>query len=109
MRVLIWLFRAFVFFALFAFALNNQHEVQLKWFFGYEWRAPMVFVVLAALLMGVVLGVLGMLPGWWHHRRRAQRAAQAVVAPPPARHSDRADEAPPADVVASRLTPLDGI
>lgn len=108
MRVLTWLLRAFIFFTLFAFALNNQHEVQLKWFFGYESRAPMVFVVLAALLVGVVLGVLGMLPGWWHHRRRARAAVAPAPAPAP-RRSVRADQAPPADEVASRLTPLDGI
>jgi putative membrane protein len=108
MRLLIWLLRAFVFFALFAFALNNQHEVQLKWFFGYEWRAPMVFVVLAALMLGVLLGVLGMLPGWWHHRRRARRAVQAIAPAPEPKRSERADQAPPADVVASRLPP-DGL
>lgn len=108
MRVITWLLRAFIFFVLFAFALNNQHEVELKWFFGYEWRAPMVFVVLAAALIGVVLGVLGMLPGWWRHRRRA-RAAENTAPAVPARRSVRADQAPPADEVASRLTPLDGL
>jgi uncharacterized integral membrane protein len=109
MRVLIWLLRAFIFFAVFAFALNNQHEVQLKWFFGYEWRAPMVFIVLAALLVGVLVGVLGMLPGWWHQRHKARRAEAQVAAPPPPPRSDRADEAPPADAVASRLMPPDGL
>ena len=48
MRFLVWLFRAFLFFALFAFALNNQHDASVKWFFGQEWRAPMVFIVLVA-------------------------------------------------------------
>jgi uncharacterized integral membrane protein len=80
MRLLQWLLRAFLFFVLFAFALNNQHEVPLKWFFGYEWRAPMVFIVLAALALGLVLGVLGMLPGWWQHRRRARGAQPPMPA-----------------------------
>ena len=47
MRMLVWLIRAAIFFTLFAFALNNQQEAGVHWFFGQEWRAPMVFIVLA--------------------------------------------------------------
>ena len=52
MRYLIGLFWAFVFFALFAFALNNQQLATVRWFFGVEWRTPMVIVVLAAFGCG---------------------------------------------------------
>ncbi|MDN3920195.1 LapA family protein [Roseateles violae] len=79
MRILVWLFRAFLFFALFAFALNNSHETAVRWFFGYEWRAPLVIVVLLAFGLGCALGVLAMVPAWWRHRRVATRAP--VVAP----------------------------
>lgn len=74
MRILVWLFRAFLFFALFAFALNNSHEVVVRWFFGHEWRSPLVIVVLLAFGMGCALGVLAMVPAWWHHRRIAHRS-----------------------------------
>ena len=50
MRALVWLLRALIFFTLFAFALNNQQDAVVRWFFGVEWRAPMVIIVLAALL-----------------------------------------------------------
>ena len=52
--------------ALFAFALNNQEAVTLHLFFGAQWQAPLVLVLLAAVLvLGVVLGVLvAMLPLW---------------------------------------------
>ncbi|WP_338413690.1 LapA family protein [uncultured Sphaerotilus sp.] len=87
MRFLSWLFRAAVFFVLFAFALNNQHEVQLKWFFGFEFRAPMVLLVLVVFAAGAVFGVLAMTPNWWRQRRRhavrpapAKSAADTVVA-----------------------------
>ena len=82
MRALLWLFRAAVFFALFAFALNNQHDAALKWFFGQEWRAPMVFIVLGAFALGCAVGIFAMLPSWWKHRRvaRDQRAPRADVA-----------------------------
>lgn len=76
MRALLWLFRAAIFFTLFAFALNNNHEATVKWFFGHEWRAPMVIIVLSAFALGCALGIMAMLPSWWKHRRvaKAQRA-----------------------------------
>ncbi len=73
MRILIWLVRAALFFLLLAFALNNQHEASLKWFFGQEWRTPMVFIVLGAFTLGCVFGVLAMVPSWWQHRRAARK------------------------------------
>ena len=36
MRILVWLLRAFIFFTLFAFALNNQQPAAVRWFFGVE-------------------------------------------------------------------------
>ncbi len=69
MRLISWLLRAFIFFVLFAFALNNQQIVSVNWFFGAEWRAPMVIVVLGVFAGGCVLGVLAMLPGWWRSRK----------------------------------------
>jgi uncharacterized integral membrane protein len=73
MRVITWVFRAFVFFALFAFALNNQQEAHVRWFFGYRWSAPMVFIVLVAFGLGCAFGVVAMVPSWWKHRRDARR------------------------------------
>lgn len=84
MRILVWLFRAFLFFALFAFALNNSHEAQVRWFFGHEWRAPLVIIVLLAFGSGCALGVLAMVPAWWKHRRIARRVAPDPVAAPAA-------------------------
>jgi lipopolysaccharide assembly protein A len=77
MRVFFWLFWAFIFFTLFAFALNNQHQATVHWFFGVKWLTPMVIVVLVAFAAGCAVGILGMVPAWWRHRRVAKR----VVAP----------------------------
>jgi lipopolysaccharide assembly protein A len=93
MRLVIRLLQALLFFTLFAFALNNSHETVIRWFFGHEWRAPQVIIVLLAFGCGAAFGVLAMVPGWWRHRRAAQRvgpvapAAPAVTAPLPA-HQD---------------------
>ena len=78
MRLLVWLVRAALFFLLFAFALNNQHEASIRWFFGHEWRTNMVFVVLAAFALGCVFGISAMLPSWWRHRRVARRHAPSA-------------------------------
>ena len=77
MRLLVWLFRAFVFLALFAFALNNQQRATVHWFFGVQWHAPMVIIVLVAFAGGCAIGVLAMLPSWRRHRRVAIRHAPA--------------------------------
>ena len=81
MRVMSWALRLFLFFTLFAFALNNEQEVVVQWFFGAQWRAPLVIVVLVALTAGAALGVLAMVPSWWRHRRVARRHAPAPPAP----------------------------
>ena len=91
MRIFVWLFRAAIFFSLFAFALNNQHDATVKWFFGQEWHAPMVFVVLIALALGAVFGVLAMVPSWWRHRRVALRHRREPAPP----GSAAAQPAPP--------------
>lgn len=83
MQALVWLVRAFIFFTLFAFALNNQHTVVVHWFFGVEWRTPMVIVVLAAFSTGCAIGVLAMVPRWWQRRREASRLAAPPEAAPP--------------------------
>ncbi len=75
MRILVWLLRAFLFFTLFAFALNNLHSVTVHWFFGVRWNAPLVIVVLVAFGAGCALGVLAMVPAWWRHRRQGRRVA----------------------------------
>ena len=80
MRIFVWLFRAFIFFTLFAFALNNQHEAGVRWFFGQEWRAPMVFIVLAAFALGCAFGLFAMVPSWWKHRRVARKHAPVIEA-----------------------------
>jgi putative membrane protein len=85
MWLLQWMLKAAIFFTLFAFALNNQDDAVVHFFFGTQWRAPLVLVVLAAFACGVAVGVLGMVPRWWRQRKVARQAqAQADVAPAPA-------------------------
>ena len=68
-----WLLKAAVFFTLFAFALNNQQETRVNFFFSTYWSAPTVLVVLSAFTLGVVVGVLGMVPRWWRERQAVKK------------------------------------
>jgi lipopolysaccharide assembly protein A len=92
MRLLVWALRLVVFLALFALALNNQHEVTLHSFFGIAWHTRMIYVVLAAFVVGCAVGVLAMVPRWWRGRRAPTPvpAARAVTAarPPAAADTD---------------------
>jgi lipopolysaccharide assembly protein A len=74
-QVIKWLLYAAVFFTFFAFALNNQQDATLRFFFGTQWRMPLVLVVLTAFAAGLAVGVLAMVPRWWAHRNTAKRLA----------------------------------
>jgi len=82
LRLLKWTVRAAVFFVLLAFALNNPQDATVHLLFGRQWSGPMMLIVLAAFLIGVAVGVVGMLPAWW--RRGRTQPAPAADAPTPA-------------------------
>ena len=93
------LFKAAVFFTLFAFALNNQADVTVHFFFGYQWTSPLVMVVLISFSGGLLLGILGMVPRWWQQRRAARRAHDERAAPVAA----SADSKPDASAITHGL------
>jgi len=92
-RLLKWVLKACIFFTLFAFALNNQHEASLHLFFGRQWRSPMVLIVLAAFAVGLFVGVLGMAPGRW--RRKPPVAPSVATTPAPGTADTPPPMAPP--------------
>ena len=75
------LLKAAIFFTLFAFALNNQHDAVVHFFFGTTWSAPLVLVLLTVFVTGVAVGVIGMVPRWWKHRRLARLAGSSTAEP----------------------------
>ncbi|MEO5880805.1 MAG: LapA family protein [Caldimonas sp.] len=102
MRTLFWIVRAAVFLALFAFALNNLEQVEINGFFQQKWKAPMIFIVLAAFGIGCAFGIFAMVPSWWRQRRlsrtQTRRAGdQAVVAAPTAPATESAERYPSRD------------
>ena len=109
MKYLLWLLKAAIFFTLFAFALNNQQDATVHFFFGTRWRAPLVLVVLTAFSAGLAVGVLGMVPRWWRHRAAARRAHATVAAPTPAVSPAAAGSMPPAPPPPPDLPSAHGI
>ena len=85
-----WILKAAIFFTLFAFALNNQHEGSVHFFFGNQWRSPMVLIVLAAFAGGIAVGALGMSPWWWRHRCTKPGQVDPLGGPAPAGTIDQA-------------------
>ena len=101
MKYLVWLLKAAIFFTLFAFALNNQQDATVHFFFGTRWQAPLVLVVLTAFALGIATGVLGMVPRWLKSRNAARRALPAADAAAPS--ANAAAVAPPIDQVPHGL------
>ncbi|MFT4192562.1 MAG: lipopolysaccharide assembly protein LapA domain-containing protein [Comamonas sp.] len=107
MKYLLWLLKAAIFFTLFAFALNNQQEAAVHFFFGYQWRAPMVLIVLLAFAFGMAAGALGMLPHWLRGRRQRQAPQASPTSAPPQRLDDSVPEAVAEPVFVQPDAPAD--
>ena len=106
MRLFVWALRALIFLTLFAFALNNEQQAVVHGFFGTQWKAPMVIIVLTAFGGGAALGVLAMVPGWWRQRRIARQLAPV---PEPARRSGDAPTTMPPSTFGADAPPREGL
>jgi uncharacterized integral membrane protein len=58
----------------------------VHFFFGTQWRAPQVLIVLSTFTAGVAVGVLGMVPRWWKQRRAAADKQPTPNMPPMVPH-----------------------
>ena len=81
MRLVSWIFRAFLFLVALGFALTNQDIATLR-FFGassFEWRAPMVIFLLVFFAAGTVLGLIAVVPTLFRQRREIGRLRKQVT------------------------------
>src|SRR6187401_2194192 len=69
MRFLIWLLRLTLFLVLLGFAVKNSEPVTVYYFFGAEWHASLVFVMLDCVCAGAALGILAVLGQIFRQRR----------------------------------------
>lgn len=90
MRYVLWLLKIVLFALVLTFAVKNTDSVAVRYFLGYEWRAPLIFVLLVAFCAGAAFGVLSTLGQIFRQRREiaslkreiAGRAAPEAVAAP---------------------------
>ena len=57
MRVLVWLVRGVVFIALFGLAIKNSGLIDLRFYLGSVWQAPLSVVILVAFAAGAAIGL----------------------------------------------------
>ena len=69
MRYLIWFLRIVLFLLLLGFTVRNVETVTLRYYFGYEWQAPLVLIILLFFALGVAIGILSCLGKIFRQRR----------------------------------------
>jgi lipopolysaccharide assembly protein A len=91
MRYLLWIVKIALFAFMLTFAVKNTDPVAVRYFLGYEWRAPLIFVMLVVFCLGAAFGLLGVLGHILRQRREISILKRAsnppsrapVEAPPP--------------------------
>ncbi len=54
----------------FGFAIKNVEPVELQYYLGFRWQAPLSLMLLTSLLIGVVIGMIICLKPIINQRRR---------------------------------------
>lgn len=87
MSALTWLLRGILFVILLGLAIKNSGDVELRFFFDASWQTPLSLALLGALALGVVLGLLALLPQLIRQRRSIgvlrQQLAEREKSPAP--------------------------
>jgi len=68
MRYLIRLLWSVLFLFLLSFATKNTETIVLRYYFNYEWQAPLILVLLFFLAFGVAIGALSCLGKFFKQR-----------------------------------------
>jgi uncharacterized integral membrane protein len=91
MRYLLWLAAPIVFLFFITLAVKNLDPVVVRYFLGYEWRAPLIFVLLIFFIVGTVLGIVATLG----HIIRQRRELTVLKRELAARQAPARDVSPP--------------
>lgn len=84
MRYLSWTLKIIVFVILLGFALQNTAVVSLNTFLGYNWQAPLIFIMLVCFVIGAICGVLASFTQIIKLRRELIRLRKEINARTPA-------------------------
>ena len=78
MRSLTWTLRITLFLLLLGFAVKNTDPVVVYYYFGQQWQAPLVIVLLLSFCIGAVLGILASLSPLFRQRREISELKRAM-------------------------------
>lgn len=79
LRILIRLLQLVAFLFILVFASKNNEVVALHFFFGWEWQAPLILLLLVFLVAGSLLGVLSCIPQLFSQRRELGKLRQCLT------------------------------
>jgi lipopolysaccharide assembly protein A len=66
---LLWILRVTLFVLVLAFAVRNTDPVTVHYYFGGQWQAPLIFVLLVVFCAGIALGLAAALGPMFRQRR----------------------------------------
>jgi uncharacterized integral membrane protein len=79
MKYLIWISRVFLFLILLSFAVKNDQPAVLQYYFGYEWHASLVLMLMLFFAAGTAVGLLAMLGSLLRQRREISRLKNELL------------------------------
>ena len=86
MRTIYTILWFFLFALLLGFALKNSDPVELHYYLGFSWRAPLSLMLLITLFIGIVAGVIGCLAPLIKQRRQMLALQRELKALNPENH-----------------------
>jgi uncharacterized integral membrane protein len=69
MRHVMWILKFALFVLVLTFAVKNTEVVTLRYFLGWEWQSPLIFVLLIVFCAGIALGLTAGLGQMFRQRR----------------------------------------
>jgi uncharacterized integral membrane protein len=82
MQAFVWFIRLCIVLVLVWFAVKNAQDVTIKGLPGQVWEAPLVFILLAVFVAGMVIGLLAWVPTVVRQRRELGRLRRLAVQQP---------------------------
>ena len=73
MRYLLWMLKLTLFGVLLTFAVKNTETVAVRYYLGFEWQAPLVFVLLVVFCAGAAFGIVACLGQLYRQRNEISR------------------------------------
>jgi putative membrane protein len=81
MRYLMWFLRIVLFLVLLGFTVKNAETVTLRYYFGYEWQAPLILIILLSFALGLAIGVMSCLGKILRQKREITTARRKYPLP----------------------------